>query len=329
MSKRFHDTEIWVEDWFIALPRDYRDFFLYIKDKCDHAGIYKPNVYTFNKMYDCNIEAGEALKLLNDGKNRVRLLPDGHWFIEGFISFQYGKLTESSQAHKSVIKILITNGIDPEPFKFTDAEITSNQYRMEIYYAYGKRCVYCEKSLYINNFVIDHIMPKSKGGKDVPYNYALSCVHCNADKFNLTLDAYCEKKKLDSDKIEKKIERALKGYQRGIKGHKDKAKDKDKDKDIGVEKDMYGEYVTLKKAQYAQLIEWYGKSMVDMYIVNLNNGIGSKGYKYKSHYHTILAWLNKDNVKKRPAEVKPVRVDPKERAKVSSLIHNTVRGMRK
>lgn len=113
MAKRFHDTRIWEEDWFLALPKDYRSFWLYIKDKCDHAGIYKPNIATFNKLFDCQLKATEALKLMNEDKERIVVLTNGHWLIPDFISFQYGNhLNPNNRVHTSILKVLETEGVN-------------------------------------------------------------------------------------------------------------------------------------------------------------------------------------------------------------------------
>ena len=112
MAKRFHDTEIWNEDWFIAIPKDYRAFWLYIKDKCDHAGIWRPNVAIFNKIYDYQTESKKALELFNNGKARVVVLENGRWLIPDFIAFQYGNhLNPNNRVHLSILKVLETNGI--------------------------------------------------------------------------------------------------------------------------------------------------------------------------------------------------------------------------
>ncbi len=55
------------------------------------------------------------------------------------------------------------------------------------------------------------------------------------------------------------------------------------------EKDAYGEFVKLTKPEYMKLEKRFGSQLQDK-IDALNEGIGSKGYKYKSHYFTILAW---------------------------------------
>lgn len=117
MSKRFHDTNIWKEDWFIDLPKDYRSLFLYIKDDCDHAGVWKPNIAFFNKLNDCKIDLTEAYELFNNNCNgdgrRIIKLKNGHWFIPGFIPFQYGnKLNMANRVHYSVFNVLEKEGVN-------------------------------------------------------------------------------------------------------------------------------------------------------------------------------------------------------------------------
>jgi hypothetical protein len=53
------------------------------------------------------------------------------------------------------------------------------------------------------------------------------------------------------------------------------------------------DFVRLTQTQYDDLVTRFGKEGADARIQELNNGIGSKGYKYKSHYHTILSWEHK------------------------------------
>lgn len=61
-----------------------------------------------------------------------------------------------------------------------------------------------------------------------------------------------------------------------------------------VKKHTYLEFVKLTKDEYKKLIERLGQHSTDDYIERLNNYIGSKGKRYKSHYHTILAWNRRD-----------------------------------
>ena len=72
---------------------------------------------------------------------------------------------------------------------------------------------------------------------------------------------------------------------------------KDMDKDMDKVKDKYKEYILLTKEEYNKLVDKFGKPTTEECITRLNNYIGSKGKKYKSHYHTILTWADKDKGK--------------------------------
>lgn len=65
-------------------------------------------------------------------------------------------------------------------------------------------------------------------------------------------------------------------------------------------KKRFGEFVKLTSDEHTRLMEKFGESRTADLIEALNNGIGSKGYKYKSHYHTILSWARKDAKDKEP-----------------------------
>ena len=112
MVKRFTETTLWNEDWFIAMPRDYQFFWIFLKDDCDHAGIWRPNLARFNKLYDFKVEYKKALKYFNVNKERINVLKNGRWFIIGFIPFQYGMtLNSNSRVHKSILSLLKNNEV--------------------------------------------------------------------------------------------------------------------------------------------------------------------------------------------------------------------------
>ena len=60
------------------------------------------------------------------------------------------------------------------------------------------------------------------------------------------------------------------------------------------EKKKFLDFVYLTEEEHRKLIERFGEAEVQAKIEGLNTGIGSKGYKYKSHYFTILNWSRKD-----------------------------------
>lgn len=103
------------------------------------------------------------------------------------------------------------------------------------------------------------------------------------------------------------------------------------------EKLKFKEFVYLGKEEHKKLVEEYGESLINEKIIDLNNGIGSKGYKYKSHYHTILSWIRKDvregklklDKKEKPkeSEPKPPPISEVERKKSLHWIGEMVKGI--
>jgi hypothetical protein len=67
------------------------------------------------------------------------------------------------------------------------------------------------------------------------------------------------------------------------------------------EKKLFHEFVYLTDNEHKKLLEKFGEAETAARIERLNNYIGSKGVRYKSHYHTILNWANRD--KEKPAIV--------------------------
>jgi hypothetical protein len=101
MAKRFGDTDIWKKQrWFRKLIPEYKLAFLYIKDQCDHAGIW--NIECTDLMEDLGIETFNLADFVtacnteydkNTGKStfkeRLRVLDKGYIWVTGFIQFQY------------------------------------------------------------------------------------------------------------------------------------------------------------------------------------------------------------------------------------------------
>lgn len=110
MPKRDHDTDIWLEDWFLNLNDSEMLFWFYIKDRCDHAGFWRPNFKMFENSTGRRINQDDFLKKINAEKPRIKVLENGRWFICGFIAFQYcGKLNIANRFHKSVLETFRKN----------------------------------------------------------------------------------------------------------------------------------------------------------------------------------------------------------------------------
>jgi len=111
MKKRFTDCEIWGDRWFRELPGEYKNFWRYICDECDPAGVYKLDAGAASFYIGGKIDAEKAAVLFNAGKHRVAILDAERWLVTGFISFQYGALSKDCNAHKSAFASLARNGL--------------------------------------------------------------------------------------------------------------------------------------------------------------------------------------------------------------------------
>jgi len=104
MSKRYTETNKWEDSFFHALDDKGKLAWLFLLDKCDHAGIWKVNFKLMEFFIGC-----QARVSWFDG--RVIELSPEKWFIPKFIKFQYGELSRSCRAHKTVIEKLEKEGI--------------------------------------------------------------------------------------------------------------------------------------------------------------------------------------------------------------------------
>ena len=115
MAKRFTGTEIWDEDWFLELPKDYKLFWFYLKDKCDQAGFFRINIKAFNSSHEADVKIDTAFELFNKGKKRIRKINGSVWLIEDFFKFQYGqKFNTENKMHTGIEKIYSNNGVKIE-----------------------------------------------------------------------------------------------------------------------------------------------------------------------------------------------------------------------
>lgn len=122
MPKRYTDTDIWKKQrWFKRLSVDYKLAFMYIKDQCNHAGIWSVDVLSLCE--DIGFESfnlHEFMDMCNrdfdkiDGspviKERFILLNNSQLWITSFLRFQYESkdfmINESIPSVKSALEIL-------------------------------------------------------------------------------------------------------------------------------------------------------------------------------------------------------------------------------
>lgn len=106
MAKRFTETDIWEEDWFIEMPVEYKLFYFYLKDQCNYAGIWRPNIRIFEAINEVKIDLKKAIEFFNTEKQRIQILNSGHWLIVDFFVFQYGStFNKCNRVHESIENI--------------------------------------------------------------------------------------------------------------------------------------------------------------------------------------------------------------------------------
>ena len=85
-------------------------FWFYIKDHCDHAGFWRANFRDFELITGRRINQVDFLNKINSGKERVKVLLNGRWFITGFIAFHNGeRLNLKNHFHQTVYDMFRAN----------------------------------------------------------------------------------------------------------------------------------------------------------------------------------------------------------------------------
>lgn len=108
--KRFTDTEKWFDPWFRKLPLKFKTFWSYICDRCDNAGVWKPDVELASILIgEVQLTEQEILTVFN---GRIEVLKNGSWWIKKFIPFQFGELKPECRPHQAVALLLEQHGIE-------------------------------------------------------------------------------------------------------------------------------------------------------------------------------------------------------------------------
>lgn len=122
--KRFTDADKWEDGWFCNQSCVVKLFWIYLCDRCDHAGVWEVNwkLASFH-LGDIEPKAIEAALV-----GRIQPIKDGKcWFIPGFIRFQYPTgLSSDSPAHKRIRFTLTNHGLNPDTLSPTLPTRVSN-----------------------------------------------------------------------------------------------------------------------------------------------------------------------------------------------------------
>ena len=249
MAKRFVDTNIWKKVWFRTLSMEYKLFWFYLLDTCDHAGLWEIDFELAEFLMKIKLDPVECEKIFDE---QILKISDSKWFVRDFCFFQYGQLKGNNKPHISVINLLKRNNL----LNFVDISDNllpnSENYKkkLKILQRDNFTCGYCGIEQKADKLELDHIIPVSKGGKSTPNNLITSCQKCNRYKSNIDVRDFMEKFKNTYNTPWGISQRVLKI----INTPKDKEEDKDKAQDKSKAKE---EESVLLEADAAEIYKEY------------------------------------------------------------------------
>lgn len=237
MSKRFTATEKWADPWFQDLSPEYKVLWQYVTDQCDQAGVWVLN----RKMAEFSIGAPLDWSAAFEAfAGRVVLIDNGRkWWVRRFVEFQYGRLSRDCKPHLPIIALLEKHGIPmadvPQAEGPGKTHNVSPETRARVFARDGYECAYCGKEKDPAFLVVDHVVPRKKGGDDKPGNLVAACVPCNSKKSDHLLEDFCNRYTLDFQTLSQRVS------DRVCKTLLEKEKEKEKEKKKEKETDQDGE----------------------------------------------------------------------------------------
>lgn len=81
---------------------------------------------------------------------------------------------------KAHVEIDASRAKAPDPIR--DPYMRSENYRYTLYWKQERMCNGCKKIFVFRDMTLDHILPRIRGGTDVPENLQLLCAPCNSSK---------------------------------------------------------------------------------------------------------------------------------------------------
>jgi len=108
MAKRFTCTEKWKKVWFRKLSPLHKALWEYLRDNCNHAGVWEIDFDLASVFIGQTINSKEAEEVFK--KQYILSKDQKKWILIDFIDFQYGELNPENRAHLSVINILKKEG---------------------------------------------------------------------------------------------------------------------------------------------------------------------------------------------------------------------------
>jgi hypothetical protein len=101
MPKRFTDTDKWKKPFIKSLPTEYKLFWLFLLDECDHSGVWHVELDIAEARLGIKLSIE---KIRGFFKERIVEFDGGSkLFIPDFVRYQYGSLNEANKAHRAVV----------------------------------------------------------------------------------------------------------------------------------------------------------------------------------------------------------------------------------
>lgn len=119
MARRFTDTEKWEDPWFGELEPVFKLAWVFICDRCDHAGFWKWS--TRSLLHHCGIDLSAPARLKEFVKafeGRLINVGRGTLYVRGFLEWQYRSIDTvavgNSRVMISVRKLIEQQGVEVE-----------------------------------------------------------------------------------------------------------------------------------------------------------------------------------------------------------------------
>lgn len=123
MAKRFIDTELFEDPWFMDLSISGKVLWVYCLTKCDHAGVLKWNLKLI--QFQTGIKNMDTVS--KELGNRIVRVSDDYIFIPKFFEFQYPNYPEKKfKAADSAIRILQKYNLIDEDTQTLKKELTNS-----------------------------------------------------------------------------------------------------------------------------------------------------------------------------------------------------------
>lgn len=103
MAKRFIDTGLFDDDWFMVLSSEAKLLWIYFITKCDHAGIIKIN----EKLCRVQTDIKDLDSVIKELGNRLVTVSEHLYFIPKFIEFQYPGFPKSKVRQQASVLVIL------------------------------------------------------------------------------------------------------------------------------------------------------------------------------------------------------------------------------